>query len=349
MFPEPHDPQTGIALDRVSCALDGHPILRHVSWSAPQGKTTVLFGPSGAGKTTCLRLIAGLETPTEGVIRLGERIASSPTEWIPPHRRRIGFCFQDSALWPALTVRRHLEIPLRDQGRPAPNREERIRELLQTFSLEESASRYPAQLSGGEKKRLAFARALAMRPDFLLLDEPLSSVEGPMREQLSRLLGLSMQLERTIVAVTHQMDEVFAAADRLVVLSEGRVLRTGALAEVFQDPRNRQTAALLGFRNFFSVEVQADALHTPFGVWRGNWNAQGKIIAAGLPEDFMIQKEENGTGIIESCRLAGRRFRVQVVWGAETLEALSDVPLSLGERVVLQLKHPPALLRDEGR
>jgi len=201
-----------------------------VGFSAPPGSVTALFGHSGSGKTTVLRAIAGLHRPAEALVSCGDdRWTDTQTgTFLPPHRRPLGFVFQDYALFPHLTVREQLGLAL--GHRPAADRAERISALLALARLEKLADRRPAALSGGEQQRVALARALARDPAVLLLDEPFAAVDWALRESLRReLVSLQRALSLTVVLVTHDFEDVAKLASHLVVLERGAVTAAGTV------------------------------------------------------------------------------------------------------------------------
>jgi molybdate transport system ATP-binding protein len=208
---------------------------------------TVLFGPSGAGKTTILRCLAGLDQPTRG------RICYDAEAWfdaasgvsLPPQARRIGFLSQDYALFPHLTVARNIGYGLGDMARG--ERPGRIRDIMRMVGLEGLGERYPRQLSGGQQQRVALARALVRRPRMLLLDEPLSALDSPTREQLRRELRKWLaDLQTPTLLVTHDRVEAMALGDRVVVLDLGNVLQSGPADEVFTHPATVAVARIVG-------------------------------------------------------------------------------------------------------
>jgi molybdate transport system ATP-binding protein len=215
-------------------------------WSQPADRfsVAVLFGPSGCGKTTVLRCLAGLERPADGVIRFGNDTwfdAASRVNLLP-QRRGVGFLFQDYALFPHRTVAGNVGYSIDRDGRIR-----RVAELLAAFGLTGLDARYPHQLSGGQQQRVALARALARRPRLLLLDEPLSALDGPtrddMRPQLRRLLaGFGVP----VVLVTHDRTEAMSFADHLIVMDEGRVIQQGPVDEVFTRPADVAGARIVG-------------------------------------------------------------------------------------------------------
>ncbi len=216
----------------------------------------VLFGPSGSGKTTILRCLAGLERPAHG------RIAFAGQTWfdaeagvqIPPQSRAIGYLFQDYALFPHLSVAGNIAFALR--GGDAKACERRVRELLDLLQLRGLEDRLPAQLSGGQQQRVALARVLARRPQLLLLDEPLSALDAPTREQVrGELRGLLRGQGIPTVCVTHDWVEVLALADEVAVLGGGRVLQVGPPDEVFSRPAGADVAAIVGVETVVAGKI----------------------------------------------------------------------------------------------
>jgi len=207
---------------RSGPAVDG------VSGTLERASTLVVLGPSGGGKTTLLRLIAGLERPDAGFIRRGAELLSTPRRCIVPHRRPLGMIFQDLALWPHLTVYAHLAFGLQGMGLNRQALRERVFEALEWVALTDHAERMPQQLSGGERQRVALARALVTRRPYLLLDEPFSSLDPLLKVRLMELLrALQQRFGLGMLYVTHHWDEALYLADRMVLMAGGRWL--GAL------------------------------------------------------------------------------------------------------------------------
>ena len=208
---------------------------------------TVLFGPSGCGKTTTLRCLAGLERPEQGRIRFGATtwFDAAAGVFLSPQRRGIGYLFQDYALFPHQTVARNIAYGLR--GLSGAERQRRVAETLDLFQLKGLEDRYPNQVSGGQQQRVALARVLVRRPQLLLLDEPLSALDDPTREQLRpELRRLLAEFAIPVILVTHDRIEAIALADHLLVLDQGRVLQQGTAPEIFARPANLAAARILG-------------------------------------------------------------------------------------------------------
>lgn len=340
--------QPGLLFQSVSLLRPRRAILRDASLDAPSGEITVLFGPSGAGKTTCLRLIAGLEKPDTGVIRMRDRVFSSPEIFLPPRKRRVGFCFQDDALWPALTVREHIDVATNSQCEEHTPDTINTMDYLSRYGLTDLANRYPLNLSGGEKKRLALARALAVNPDILLLDEPLSSLDGPAREELIACLADCRHPERSVLLVTHQLDEAFALGDRLVLLVDGQIVQRGLFRDVLRQPCSRLAARLLGYRNFFAVQIEEGMAVSLLGRWPLREELREPVTAAWFPQDILAIPDPAGTARVEFSWPEMRHFRLHARYNKEIVEGISEAELSSGQCVSLNVLHTPALFEDRG-
>jgi len=337
--------QNGVSMRNVMFKRGERDLLRQTDLYAPMGGVTVLFGPSGAGKTTCLRLIAGLETPDGGFIFINGKEVSSVDKCQHPAKRRIGYCFQDDALWPALTVVKHLSVTLKSYMTDASQRRSTIDDLLHRFGLSALADRYPANLSGGERKRLALARALALEPDVLLLDEPLSSIDGPARNELITYLRQCKAKNRTVVAVTHQLDEVYALGDYLAVLIEGNLVQQGLIRDVVLNPQTRQAALLLGYKNFFLVKIENKMIISEFGQWPVEDDYNGVALAAWFAEDFVA--EPDGPAHVESCQAESRRYRIGFSYGNNRFELLSDSVVKPGENIGFRVEQRPVIIKGD--
>jgi iron(III) transport system ATP-binding protein len=227
-----------IQLEGVTVLRDGRPVLENVSLGVLPGETLSVLGSSGSGKTTLLRIIAGLLAPDLGAVRIGDALAGEGRRIIlPPAERGIAMVFQDLALWPHLTVAGNLDFGLVSRGLPHSARGERIHQMLSRVGLQEQAHRYPGELSGGERQRVAIARALVLEPRAVLLDEPLSNLDAPLKRELIALL-VQLLKERHVpgLYVTHELREAAALGDRIAILEAGRVVQEGSLQELRAAP-----------------------------------------------------------------------------------------------------------------
>ena len=217
--------------------------LEDVSLEVPTGSLTALLGPSGGGKSTLLRIIAGLDTPDTGTVGIeGEDVTRTPAR-----NRGVGFCFQHYAPFRHLTVRRNVAFGLEIRRRPKAEIKARVDELLELVGLTHLGDRYPSQLSGGQRQRMALARALAIEPQVLLLDEPFGALDAQVRTQLRQWLrDLHERLRVTTVLVTHDQEEAMEVADRLAVINHGRLEQVGTPTDLYDHPANEFVLTFLG-------------------------------------------------------------------------------------------------------
>ncbi len=218
----------------VSKSYNGTRVLKDIDFQVEKGERLILLGPSGCGKTTILRLIAGFIAPDQGSIEIGGRVVSEPGRIVvPPEERNLGMVFQDLALWPHLSVKGNLEFGLKAKGFSKAERDQRIEKMLEMVGLREYANRKPGELSGGQQQRVALARALVLEPTVMLMDEPLSSLDTELNIRLRReVIALHKSLGFTMIYVTHDREEAFEIATRVMVMSEGEIVKVGSVKEV---------------------------------------------------------------------------------------------------------------------
>jgi sulfate transport system ATP-binding protein len=229
--------------------------VNNVSFSVKEGELVALLGPSGGGKTTVLRMIAGLEMPTAGDIFIGGQRVND----ISVQKRNIGFVFQNYALFKNMNVFKNIAFGLKIKKWKKPDIEARVRELLQLFDLSDLEKRYPHQLSGGQRQRVSIARALASKPSVLLLDEPFGAVDAKIRQELREwLVHLHHDLNVTTLFVTHDQEEAMEVSDRIVIFSRGNLEQIGSPREVYEQPVNEFVARFIGVMNVLEVEVRKE-------------------------------------------------------------------------------------------
>ena len=233
----------GISVRNVTKRFDGFVALDDVSVDIPSGSLTALLGPSGGGKTTLLRVIAGLETPDTGEVE----IAGTDSTQLPPQRRNVGFVFQHYAAFKHMTVFNNVAFGLSIRHRPKADIKKRVNELLELVHIEHLADRYPAQLSGGQRQRMVLARALAVEPEVLLLDEPFGALDAQVRKELRVWLRrLHDEVHVTTAFVTHDQEEAMDVAGRIVVIANGKIEQTGTPDELYDEPASEFVMSFLG-------------------------------------------------------------------------------------------------------
>ncbi len=236
-----------LELREISKHYPAHRAVHALSLSLARGEFFSLLGPSGCGKTTTLRLIAGFEEPTSGEIRLN----GADIHHLKPYERNVSTVFQNYALFPHLTVRENVEFGLRRRAENHIGR--RVREVLDLVRLNGKETRRPAEISGGERQRVALARSLVLAPEVLLLDEPLSALDPNLRKQVrAELKNIQRRVGITFLFVTHDQEEAMAMSDRLAVMNAGEVQQVGTPQEIYLRPRNRFVAGFLGGMNWIN-------------------------------------------------------------------------------------------------
>jgi ABC-type Fe3+/spermidine/putrescine transport system ATPase subunit len=261
-----------LEIKNIEKTYEGKPLLKKVSFTIEEDETVCLLGSSGSGKSTLLRIIAGLEEAEGGqVFWEGEDLAD-----IPAHKRHFGLMFQDYALFPHKNVSENIAFGLKMQNRPANEIDQRVKDALETINMVDFKDRKVTELSGGEQQRVALARALAPEPRLLMLDEPLGALDRTLREQLSRELRRILRDTRVpAIYVTHDQEEAFSIADRLLLLHDGKILQSGKPHEIFQHPKNVWVAKFFGLGNLIEGKVKGRSpltVETPLGRIEANCN-----------------------------------------------------------------------------
>ena len=248
---------SGIGFEGVNVAYRGTHVLKDLTLTVPPGEIVAIIGPSGSGKTTALRAVAGFVRPTAGRVRIGDRDVTA----LPPYARDIGMVVQNYALFPHMRVEENVAFGLRARRANEGLVRERIEECLRMVGMRDFAKRYPRELSGGQQQRVAIARALAIRPQVLLLDEPLSALDAQIRRNmLDELARLHRELPGlTILYVTHDQTEALTLADRIAIMRDGRLVAYGVAQSLYRQPPNRFAAEFLGRANLLPVTVEQAA------------------------------------------------------------------------------------------
>ncbi len=331
-----------VTVRAVEKAFDDTPVLRGAELSVPAGRLVALLGPSGCGKTTLLRTIAGLERPDAGEVRVGARVLSGPGAFTPPERRRIGMVFQDAALFPHLSVGRNVAygLPRRD-----PRRAARVEAALALVGLSGLADRAPATLSGGQAQRVALARALAPEPSVILLDEPFSGLDAPLRAELRlEVRRVLAETGATGIFVTHDQEEAFVVGDEVAVMREGRVLQQADAATLYELPASRAVAEFVGDANLVDGEGRGDVARTPVGEVPLHAPWDGPVQVMIRPERLVAAP--GGAATVEAVEYFGHDavYRVRLADGEVVRSRVIGTPaLAAGDAVTLAFTGAPTV------
>lgn len=308
-----------------------------------RGECFSFLGPSGCGKTTTLRMIAGFEDLDEGELLVDGEVYSSSYKkyYLPPEKRDFGMVFQAFAVWPHLTVWDNVAFPLQIRRIPKPEMEKRVKEALQSTGLSGLKDLYPSKLSGGEQQRIALARAVAINPKVMLLDEPLSNLDPKLREEMRfEIKDLQRRFGFTILYVTHDQAEAMALSDRMLVMNLGVVQQVGKPLEIYNEPANKFVFSFIGLSNFLKVRIH-----------------QGKAFPMGKEDEPIASQAPSHLG--EVCYAAFRPGEVDflsanscegikgVVSRSTFLGDLVDYRISVGDQEVrVQKPKKMGLLRE---
>jgi putative spermidine/putrescine transport system ATP-binding protein len=304
--------ETSVLLRDLTRAFGATRALDGLSIEMAPGELVALLGPSGCGKTTALRIVAGFETADAGSVLVDGKDISS----VPAARRDMGMVFQSYSLFPNMSALDNVGFGLRMRKTGAGERRQRAGDLLDMVGLAPQASQYPHQLSGGQQQRVALARALAIEPRVLLLDEPLSALDAKVRLQLrEQIRTLQQRLGTTTLFVTHDQEEALSMADRVGVMSNGRLEQIAAPDELYTNPATAFVAEFVGVMNRIPGELQAGdqvtALASTVPV-RGHRPVQTSVDVLVRPEGLRLEVVENGNGIVTTRTFLGSVTRVGV-------------------------------------
>ncbi len=337
-----------LALENLCKRYPGasHAAVEDLSLEVEEGELLTLLGESGSGKTTTLRMIAGFEIPDSGSISIGSTVVSDQRRFLPAEKRGIRIVFQESTLFPHLTVGRNLAFGL--SRLPASQRRQRIEEMLDLLDMRGYEKRFPHELSGGQKQRVELARALATHPALLLLDEPFSSLDqvlkAQVRDEVSRLLR---RTGTTSVFVTHDIQDALGVSDRVAVLRQGRLQQLGTPRQIYERPRNRYVAEFLGATNVLSGRRTAQGVETDIGLIRCKAAAAvgEQVLLSIRPESFALADGEPEAiqASVEEVTYMGHTQEVLVTAShangrqAKLKLHLSGRPLAASDRIWLKI------------
>ncbi|HEY6628185.1 MAG TPA: ABC transporter ATP-binding protein [Acidimicrobiia bacterium] len=316
-----------LSLEDVRKEFNGVVAVDTFNLEVEPGEFVSFLGPSGCGKTTTLRMVAGFEQPSSGTIRL----AGEDVTYAKPNERNIGMVFQSYALFPNMTVSENVAFGLRIRKEDSTARKARVDELLDLIHLPDKGDSYPNELSGGQQQRVALARALAIRPQLLLLDEPLSALDAKIRDELrTEIRRIQRQLNITTIYVTHDQEEALALSDRIVVMSKGHMEQVGAPFEIYNNPSTGFVASFVGQLNRLPatvidrdqgrLRVGTDEVRTTSGVESDSGTEVSLMLR---PEELTLDASADNVldGTVESVTFLGSIVRIQVAVSGGNLTA----------------------------
>ena len=333
--------------------------LDNVSFEIASQELFFLLGPSGCGKTTLLRLVAGFYAPDGGEIMFGDRAMNG----VPPHKRNTGMVFQNYALWPHMTVAENVAYGLDVRGIKGDEKNSRVAEALEIVQMGAYAERTPNQLSGGQQQRIALARALVIKPDLLLLDEPLSNLDAKlrleMRDEIRRIHG---QTKITTIYVTHDQKEALSLAQRMCVLRNGKIEQIGAPRDVYRTPANRFVADFIGETNWLAGTVagtdgQNIRVKTPVGVFdaHGTYKDADSVLIGFRPEAVQFVANASNTF---AARIVGVNYLGEIeqyaleIAGGKVIKAFEQNPLAhraVGNELTVHVRPQDVLVLPQSR
>ena len=315
---------TFLQINNVSKTFGSTEAVKDFNLGIEKGELVSFLGPSGCGKTTTLRMVAGFEIPTNGHIVVNEKDITD----MPPNQRDVGMVFQSYALFPNMTVAGNIGFGLKVVKKQPEEIKQRVKEMLELINMPEYGDRYPSQLSGGQQQRVALARALALRPEVLLLDEPLSALDAKIRVSLrSEIRSIQQKLGITAIYVTHDQEEALSLSDRVVVMNAGRMEQVGTPFEIYNFPQTAFVANFVGTLNAVEAEVidprantlRVDGVQLQAAKGLEENRAGDKVMVAVRPERFSFASDQMKTNVIdaviENVTFLGSIVRVQVIIG----------------------------------
>ncbi|MFI2288996.1 ABC transporter ATP-binding protein [Streptomyces niveus] len=325
-----------VQLENITLSYGDATAVDSLSIDIENGESLVLLGKSGCGKTSTMRCVAGLETPTGGRIVIGDTVVFDSERGInvAPNKRNVGMVFQSYAVWPHRTIRQNVAFPLQQQKLPKDQIRERVTEVLDLVGLTEFADRGASLLSGGQMQRVALARSLVMRPSVLLLDEPLSNLDARLRDRLRvELREIQQRLNLTCVYVTHDQSEALALADRIALMQGGRIVQTDRPERIYDTPSSASIADFLGVSNIFPCTEITSGAGAVLGLTGHEVEVRAEYDAGApadpsvciRPEDIRLSEEPSTDGVnnwpgrVEVVSFQGSyvRYRVSLKGGPE--------------------------------
>lgn len=317
-----------------------------VNLHVEHGKMVALVGESGCGKTTILRMIAGLETPDKGTIFINDEKVFENRSLVKPNQRKVGMVFQDNALFPHLTVGKNIAFGI--DKLPKKTQQERIAKYLKLVGLEDYGKRYPHELSGGQQQRVAIARSLAPEPSILLMDEPFSSLDGILKNRIrSEIKQILKEANITALFVTHDTQDALAVGDQMIVVRNGKILQDATPEHIFNHPINEYVANMFGKTNLIKGTISRSFIESEIG--QIPFSKTGNNTTFSLrPEIFTIDFTQKSTlkGIVKDIYYLGNSQEVDVLMNEKliTISINSDILMEKGQEIYLMVNEEKIIL-----
>ena len=295
---------SAVEITNLSHTIGNKEILRNINFTLSKDSISCILGPSGSGKTSLLKLIAGLERVQNGSIKINSKEVSSKSKHLPTEKRNIGFLFQDYALFPHLTVKQNLEYPVNYKTSPHT-----IEDIIKLIKLPNSLNKYPHELSGGEQQRVALARSIISNPDILLLDEPFSSLDLNLREDVrDDTLHLLQKSNVSVIIVTHDPFEAMFISNQINIMdTTGRIVQSGSPAELYNNPANSYVAEFFGETNRFEGIVKNAQIITPVGKISAPKELENKNVKIHIrPRGIKLNKQPTPVNGIKGTVMASK-------------------------------------------
>jgi iron(III) transport system ATP-binding protein len=318
-----------LALNNVSKSFGKQQVLSDLSLSVANGEFVAVLGSSGSGKTTLLRLIAGFDSPDAGEISISGKLVAGGKVFVAAEARKVGYVPQDAALFPHLSVFENVAFGLKGLGKAAKN--DRVKALLKLVSMEAFENKSATELSGGQKHRIALARALAPEPELILLDEPFAALDAELRTRIREEIKLVLdKVSSTTILVTHDQEEALSIADRVALLRDGNFAQVGNPREIYSSPVDLGVATFLGDSVIVDGVIESGKVSTSLGqltlLNSAKEHSKGKV--AIRPENFYLQPNLNGDSIVVGRQFFGHDAVVEVKTPKQLIRARSSGPFA---------------------
>ena len=325
-----------LVLEKVSHRFGETAAVQDANLEARPGEIVCLFGHSGCGKTTLLRIAAGLEPIQQGAVRLGGDVIATPGNETPPERRSIGLVFQDYVLFPHMSVEKNIAFGLKGRGRQST-----VAAQLGAFGLEKLAKRYPHELSGGQQQRVALARALAPSPRALLLDEPFASIDAVLRRRLREdMRRILKEQNAAVILVTHDPEEALALGDHIALMRAGRIIENASPQNLFDNPKTPEGARIFPGSQSLTGDIRNGSISTPAGSFSAGDCKPGRGVVVFRDGAIHANPDDAGAFVVVDSRFVGPDWTVLVEEksNATQLRVSMGAPLARGAKVSVSVQ-----------